>query len=257
MFDEIFFPRTAEKHRAAPLAEPEGSVSSPSQGNRHLSEHLRKCANDHLNLVRLLNPQEDDRISVHAIEAAATIWSRPKGRRCDRAATAKACGKGSSATASICCAFWAGSMKTRNQPPASRRDNGPMRIGCANERGLSDSDDQMTIAVLLTASSSGLREETRRWTTSRCPISTMPLRQSIGGELGTEGRLHDYAQRLRPFLPSPKSVAGVGRGWPWGSWRLDSWRTRPYRRASSAKTLCVCWPRLRAITRSRSATARS
>ena len=90
MFDEIFFPRTAEKHRAAPLAEPRARYL------RHLREigtcrsALRKCANDHLNLVRLLNLQEDDRISIHGIETAATIWSRPKGRRCDEAATAQA-----------------------------------------------------------------------------------------------------------------------------------------------------------------------
>jgi integrase/recombinase XerD len=90
MFDEIFFPRTAEKHRAAPLAEPRAWYL------RHLREigacrsALRKCANDHLNLVRLLNPKEDDRISILGIETAATIWSRPKGRRCDEAATAQA-----------------------------------------------------------------------------------------------------------------------------------------------------------------------
>ena len=34
--------------------------------------------------------READRISIHWIEAAATIWSRPKGRRCNRAASAKA-----------------------------------------------------------------------------------------------------------------------------------------------------------------------
>lgn len=90
MFDEIFFPRTAEKHRAAPLAE------ARARYLRHLKEigssrsTLRKCANDHLNLVRFLNPREDERISIQGIEAAATIWTRPKGRRCDRAATAKA-----------------------------------------------------------------------------------------------------------------------------------------------------------------------
>jgi integrase/recombinase XerD len=90
MFEEIFFPRTAEKHRAAPLADPRARYL------RHLKEigtcrsTLRKCANDHLNLVRLLNPREDDRISIRGIEAAATIWSQPKGRRCDRAATGKA-----------------------------------------------------------------------------------------------------------------------------------------------------------------------
>jgi integrase/recombinase XerD len=90
MFEEIFFPRTAEMYRAAPLAEPRARYL------RHLKELsasrsiLRKCANDQLNLVRRLNLQEGDRISIHRIEAAATIWSRPKGRRCNRAASTKA-----------------------------------------------------------------------------------------------------------------------------------------------------------------------
>lgn len=90
MFEEIFFPRTAEKHRAAPLAE------ARARYLRHLEEigarrsTLRKCANDHLNLVRHLIPQERDRIGIHEVEAAATIWSRPKGRRCDMSATPKA-----------------------------------------------------------------------------------------------------------------------------------------------------------------------
>lgn len=90
MFEQIFFPRTAEKHRAAPLAEQRARYL------RHLKEigtsraTLRKCANAHLNLVRLLNLQKDDRISIQGIEAAATIWSQPKGRRCKGAATAKA-----------------------------------------------------------------------------------------------------------------------------------------------------------------------
>lgn len=90
MFEEIFFPRTAEKHRAAPLAE------ARARYLRHLKEigtrrsTLRKCANDHLNLVRDLIPQEHDRIGLHEVEVVAAIWSRPKGRRCDRAATTKA-----------------------------------------------------------------------------------------------------------------------------------------------------------------------
>jgi integrase/recombinase XerD len=90
MFDEIFFPRAAEKHRAASLAEPRAGYLRHLEKIGTCRSTLRKCANDHLNLVRLLNPQEDDRIGIHAIEAAAMIWSRPKGRRCDRSATAKA-----------------------------------------------------------------------------------------------------------------------------------------------------------------------
>ena len=40
MFEEIFFPRTAEIYRAAPLVEAAGTISSPSQGTRHLAKHL-------------------------------------------------------------------------------------------------------------------------------------------------------------------------------------------------------------------------
>ena len=60
MFEEIFFPRTAEKHRAAPLAE------QRERYLRHLQEFgtsrstLRKCANDQLSLIRLLNLRGDD-----------------------------------------------------------------------------------------------------------------------------------------------------------------------------------------------------
>lgn len=90
MFEDIFFPQTAAKQRAAPLADQRARYL------RHLKEigirraTLRKCANDHLNLVCLLSIQDSDRISIHDIEAAATIWSKPQGRRCREAATAKA-----------------------------------------------------------------------------------------------------------------------------------------------------------------------
>ena len=90
MFEEIFFPRTADKYRAAPL------VDGRERYLVHLKESgarrptLRKCANDQLSLMRLLNLEEGDRVSIDQIEAAAAIWSRPKGRRCIRAASPKA-----------------------------------------------------------------------------------------------------------------------------------------------------------------------
>ena len=90
MFEEIFYPKTAQKHRAAPLAEQRASYL------RHLKQigvcrsTLRKCANAHLNLVHLLNLQEGEQISLQSVEAAATLWSQPNGRRCHRVATAKA-----------------------------------------------------------------------------------------------------------------------------------------------------------------------
>ena len=77
MFEEIFFPRTAERYRAAPLSEPRARYL------RHLNElgacriTLRKTANDQLSLIRLLELREGDRVSIPQIEAAAAIWALP------------------------------------------------------------------------------------------------------------------------------------------------------------------------------------
>jgi Toprim domain len=90
MLEEIFFPRTAKRYRAAPLVE---------QRERylvHLGETgaerstLRKCANDQLSLVRLLKLKKGARVRLSQIEVATAIWSRPKGRRCHRSASSKA-----------------------------------------------------------------------------------------------------------------------------------------------------------------------
>jgi hypothetical protein len=90
MFEEIFFPKTAEKYRAAPLVEQRERYLVHLEGLGSTRSTLRKCANDQLGLVRLLNLQEEDRVSSHRLEAAATNWSRPKGRRCTRSASPKA-----------------------------------------------------------------------------------------------------------------------------------------------------------------------
>ena len=90
MFEEIFFPRTAERYRAAPLVEQRERylVHLKETGARRTT--LRKCANDQLSLVRLLNLKEGSRVRLSQIEAATAIWSQPKGRRCDRSASPKA-----------------------------------------------------------------------------------------------------------------------------------------------------------------------
>ena len=89
MFEEIFLPRTADKYRAAPLVDERERylVHLKESGARRPT--LRKCANDQLSLMRLLNLEEGDRVSVDQIEVAAAIWSRPKGRRCIRSASPK------------------------------------------------------------------------------------------------------------------------------------------------------------------------
>ena len=57
MFEEIFFPRTAERYRAAPLVEQRERylVHLKETGARRPT--LRKCANDQLSLVRLLEAE--------------------------------------------------------------------------------------------------------------------------------------------------------------------------------------------------------
>jgi integrase/recombinase XerD len=90
MFEEIFFPRTAEKYRAAPLVEQRERylVHLKETGARRPT--LRQYANDQLSLVRLLKLKEGSKVHVSQIDAATAIWSQPKGRRCDRSASAKA-----------------------------------------------------------------------------------------------------------------------------------------------------------------------
>ena len=90
MFEEIFFPRNAERYRAAPLVEQRERYLRHLKGLGTSRSTLRKCANDQLSLIRLLNLQGDDQASIHRLEAAAIIWSRPKGRRCTRPASSKA-----------------------------------------------------------------------------------------------------------------------------------------------------------------------
>ena len=90
MFEEIFFPRTAKRYRAAPLVEQRERylVHLRETGARRLT--LRKCANDQLSLVRLLKLKEGSRVCLSQIEAVTAVWSQPKARRCDRSASLKA-----------------------------------------------------------------------------------------------------------------------------------------------------------------------
>jgi integrase/recombinase XerD len=90
MFEEIFFSRTAERYRAAPLVEQRERylVHLRETGARRAT--LRKCANEQLSLVRLLDLKEGGRVRLSQIEAVTVIWSQPKARRCDRSASPKA-----------------------------------------------------------------------------------------------------------------------------------------------------------------------
>ena len=89
MVEEIFFPRNAARYRAAPLVEQRERylVHLKETGARRST--LRKCANDQLSFVRLLDLKAGARVSRSQVEAAAATWSRPQGRRCDQAASPK------------------------------------------------------------------------------------------------------------------------------------------------------------------------
>lgn len=52
MFEEIFFPRTAERYRAAPLVEQRERYLIHLREAGAKRSTLRKCANDQLSLVR-------------------------------------------------------------------------------------------------------------------------------------------------------------------------------------------------------------
>ena len=54
MFEEIFFPRTAERYRAAPLVEQRERYLVHLRETGARRSALRKCANDQLSFVRLL-----------------------------------------------------------------------------------------------------------------------------------------------------------------------------------------------------------
>jgi hypothetical protein len=90
MFEEIFFPRTVERYRAAPLVEQRERylIHLGKIGARR--QTLRKCASDQLSLMRILELKDGARVRVSQIEVATAIWSQPKGRRCHRSASSKA-----------------------------------------------------------------------------------------------------------------------------------------------------------------------
>ena len=88
MFDDIFFTHTAERYRAAPLVKQRERYLAHLKATGARRSTLRKCANDQLSLVRLLDLKDGERVSRSRIEAAAVLWAQPKGTpvRSDRVA---------------------------------------------------------------------------------------------------------------------------------------------------------------------------
>jgi integrase/recombinase XerD len=206
MFEEIFFPQNAARYRAAPLAEGRERylVHLKETGARRST--LRKCANDQLSLVRLLNLKDGDRVSRSQIEAAAATWSRPKGRRCDRAASPETPGHFINYGLR-----WLAFLGWLDQPDEPRHPHdAEVRVferWLREERGLSTA----TIQDYCRAA-----DRFFLWLTGRgTPLSAVRMTDiddAVAAEhkRGAWGRRtrHDYAQRLRAFF-----LFAEARGW--------------------------------------------
>jgi integrase/recombinase XerD len=199
VFEELFdLPRTVEKHRAAPL------VEQRARYLRHLKEAgatrstLLKCANNLLNVVRLLDLTVGERVSVLRMEAAAAIWSRPKGRRCDRTASPKARKR-----FVTCAARWLHFLGWLDEPEKARHPHSAQveayEAWLRSTRGLSEGTVQ--------AYCRGADRFFDWLAKSGVPLTSVKI-ADIDGAIaaekarGTCGRraVHDYGQRLRAFF---------------------------------------------------------
>ena len=252
MFEEIFLPQTGERYRAAPLVEQRERylVHLRETGARRAT--LRKYANDQLSLVRLLNLKEGSRVRLSQIEAVTAIWSQPKARRCDRSASPKARTRFVSRGIQwLRFVGWLDEPEHEHYP--HHAEVAIFEKWLCQERGLSTATIQDYCRAadhfFCRLAGKGVPLNAVRMTDIDNVIAAEHKR---GG--WNRRTIHDCAQRLRPFF---LRAAGAGRGWPRGSWRPGSWRTRPCRRDLGARMSCVCWLPFRRIARSTSATGRS
>ncbi len=206
MFEEIFFPRTAERYRAAPLVEQRERylVHLRETGTSRFT--LRKCANDQLSLVQLLDLKEGSRVRSCRVEAVTAIWSRPKGRRCKRSASPKATARFVSRGIQ-----WLRFLGWLDEP---EHEHHPHHAEVAifekwlrQERGLSTTTVQDYCRAI---------DHFFFWLagkgTALDAIQMADIDDAVAAEhrRGAWGRrtIHDYAQRLRPFF-----LFAEARGW--------------------------------------------
>jgi site-specific recombinase XerD len=198
MFEEIFFPGTAKRYRAAPLVEQRERylVHLRAMGARRST--LRKCANDQLSLLRLLNLTEGSKVSRAQVEAVTVIWSQPKGRRCERSASLKA--RAHFVSRSI---QWLRFLGWLNEPEHERHPHHAevaiFETSLRQERGLSHA----TIQDYCRAADHFFRRLAGKDISLRA-IQMVDIDDAIAAEhkRGCWNRrtIHDYAQRLRPFF---------------------------------------------------------
>ncbi|MET4804791.1 tyrosine-type recombinase/integrase [Bradyrhizobium sp. LB11.1] len=214
MFEEIFFPRTAERYRAAPLVEQRERYLVHLRETGAERPTLRKCANDQLSLVRLLNLKEGSRVRLSQIEAATAIWSQPKGRRCDRSASSKA--KARFVTHAV---RWLRLLGWLDEP---ERERHPHHAKVAifekwlrQERGLSTATIQdycrATDHFFFRLAGKGVPLSAVRMTDIDDVITAEHKRGAWNRRT-----MHDYAQRLRAFFRFAETrgwcVRGVANG---------------------------------------------
>lgn len=198
MFDNIFFPHTVEKYRAAPLVEQRERYLIHLKVSGATRSTLRKCANDQLSLVRLLDLKDGERVSRSRIEAAAALWSRPRGRRCDRAASPKTRGRFINHGVR-----WLSFLGWLDDGGGARHPHDAEVQAFARwlreERGLSDATVQGYCRAadhfFGQLAAKGVRLTAVRMT----DIDDAVAAEHGRGAWGRRTR-HDYAQRLRPFF---------------------------------------------------------
>jgi integrase/recombinase XerD len=199
VFDELFeIPAFVNKYKSGPHAEPRARYLRHLKSLGACRAILRKSANDQLNLVRLLDLQDGDKVSIPRIEAAAAIWARPKGRRCKRAASLKARKRFISRGEQ-----WLRFLGRLDEPEKARHPHGDQvdayEAWLRSERGLSEG----TIEVYCRAA-----DRFFEWLSKNgVPLTSVKI-ADIDGAIaaekarGTCGRrtVHNYAQVLRAFL---------------------------------------------------------
>jgi integrase/recombinase XerD len=198
MFEEIFFPRTAERYRAAQLVEQRERylVHLRATGARRAT--LRKCANDQLSLVRLLKLKEGSKVRLSQIEAVTAVWSQPKARRCDRSASLKA--RAGFVRHAV---QWLRFLGWLDEPERERHPHhAEIRVfeeWMRRERGLSEA----TIQDYLRAAARFLF-----WLAGSGTTLDAIMAADIDDAIASEHRraawsrrtIHDYAQRLKAFF---------------------------------------------------------
>jgi site-specific recombinase XerD len=206
VFDDIFFAQTAARYRAAPLVEQRERYLVHLKATGARRSTLRKCANDQLGLVRLLDLKDGDGVDRSQIEVAAALWSKPRGRRCDRAASRKARDRFVSHGVA-----WLGFLGWLDNGGGSRHPHDAEVQAFARwlceERGLSDATVQSYRAAADHFFGQLTAKDVRLSAVGMTDIDDAVAAEHERGAWGRRTR-HDYAQRLRAFF-----LFAETRGW--------------------------------------------